>query len=319
DARVMWDAQSGKTRGFGFVAYREKTDAEQAINTMNGEWIGTRAIRVNWANQKGAASSFHRAHPGQLSYESVVTRTPYYNTTVYLGNMAPQTTPDQVTSLLQQYGYIVNTRFQFDRGYAFIKMDTHENAAAAIATLNGTVLNGRPLKCSWGKDRPGDAVAAMAVTGGMTAPPPPYGMNPIAGGYGSPAAAGYPPVPPPHYAGAAGYGGGGYPPAGPAGAASPWGGAPGYPGGYPQAPPTAPPGANGAAGASGVSASGVAPGSMGHSMPPPHGSPYYGYEMHHPHAAQAAAPASLSAPPVHNPQYYSHHSADGSQSGKGDH
>ncbi|RKP38505.1 hypothetical protein BJ085DRAFT_5609, partial [Dimargaris cristalligena] len=154
DARVMWDAQSGKTRGFGFVAYREKTDAEQAINTMNGEWIGTRAIRVNWANQKGAASSFHRAHPGQLSYESVVTRTPYYNTTVYLGNMAPQTTPDQVTSLLQQYGYIVNTRFQFDRGYAFIKMDTHENAAAAIATLNGTVLNGRPLKCSWGKDRP---------------------------------------------------------------------------------------------------------------------------------------------------------------------
>jgi len=33
-------------------------------------------------------------------------------------------------------------------------MDTHENAAMAICQLNGYNVNGRPLKCSWGKDRP---------------------------------------------------------------------------------------------------------------------------------------------------------------------
>lgn len=49
----MWDPVSGKSRGFGFVAFRDKTDAEQAIATMNGEWLGTRAIRCNWATQKG--------------------------------------------------------------------------------------------------------------------------------------------------------------------------------------------------------------------------------------------------------------------------
>jgi hypothetical protein len=32
--------------------FRDKTDAEQAIATMNGKWLGSRAIRVNWANQK---------------------------------------------------------------------------------------------------------------------------------------------------------------------------------------------------------------------------------------------------------------------------
>lgn len=52
DARVMWDMNSGKSRGYGFLAFRDKTDAEQAIATMNGEWLGSRAIRVNWANQK---------------------------------------------------------------------------------------------------------------------------------------------------------------------------------------------------------------------------------------------------------------------------
>lgn len=52
DARVMWDMNSGKSRGYGFLAFRDKTDAEQAIATMNGEWLGSRAIRVNFANQK---------------------------------------------------------------------------------------------------------------------------------------------------------------------------------------------------------------------------------------------------------------------------
>jgi nucleolysin TIA-1/TIAR len=56
DARVMFDAITGRTRGFGFVAFSRKEDAEQAIAKMNGEWLGSRAIRVNWANQKNSVS-----------------------------------------------------------------------------------------------------------------------------------------------------------------------------------------------------------------------------------------------------------------------
>lgn len=52
DARVMWDMATGKSRGYGFLAFRDRADAEQAIATMNGEWLGSRAIRVNWANSK---------------------------------------------------------------------------------------------------------------------------------------------------------------------------------------------------------------------------------------------------------------------------
>jgi nucleolysin TIA-1/TIAR len=52
DARIMADAATGKSRGYGFLAFRDRADAEQAIATMNGEWLGNRAIRVNWANSK---------------------------------------------------------------------------------------------------------------------------------------------------------------------------------------------------------------------------------------------------------------------------
>jgi len=52
DARVMWDQNSGKSRGFGFVSFEDRMDADKAIGTMNGVILGSKAIRCNWANQK---------------------------------------------------------------------------------------------------------------------------------------------------------------------------------------------------------------------------------------------------------------------------
>lgn len=105
----MWDPVSGKSRGFGFVAFRDKTDAEQAIATMNGEWLGSRAIRCNWATQKGKYKqiptldplfNFSLLHLGQtatpapqpgqqLPYEVVIHQTPAYVTSIYVGNLPP--------------------------------------------------------------------------------------------------------------------------------------------------------------------------------------------------------------------------------------
>lgn len=69
DARCMWDMASGKSRGYGFLAFRDRTDAEQAIATMNGEWLGSRAIRVNWANQKNQQAGMPAAPgPGNAAY-----------------------------------------------------------------------------------------------------------------------------------------------------------------------------------------------------------------------------------------------------------
>ncbi len=167
---------------------REKPDAEQAIATMNGEWLGSRAIRVNWANQKtqtgatarpagmgggmqsmggGGGMSGMGGSPapvnyqsgghipgGQaLDYETVAAQTPAFNTTVYVGNLIPYTTQADLIPLFQGYGFIVEIRMQADRGFAFVKLDTHQNAALAITHLQNQLVHGRPVKCSWGKDR----------------------------------------------------------------------------------------------------------------------------------------------------------------------
>jgi len=245
DARVMWDMNSGKSRGYGFLAFRDKTDAEQAIATMNGEWLGSRAIRVNWANQKtqGAPAPGMAASPrpgggmggggggggmggggggmggapapinfqgGPLSYESVVQQTPAYNSTVYVGNLVPYCTQADLIPLFQSIGYLSEIRMQADRGFAFVKLDTHEHAAMAIVQLQGQMVHGRPIKCSWGKDR---ADGGTAQPGGPMSPvpgaaPAPYGNMPM---YGIPQANSYGQYGFQGYAGAPGAGAPGMP------------------------------------------------------------------------------------------------------------
>ncbi|GAA5867824.1 hypothetical protein JCM3774_005869 [Rhodotorula dairenensis] len=157
DARVMWDANTGKSRGYGFLAFRDRTDAEQAINAMNGEWLGARAIRVNWANQKnqgqpGGPGMSSGGGPPPTSLDAVINQAPAHNTTVYVGNLVPYATQADLAPLFQSIGHVFEIRLQADRGFAFVKYATHELAASAIVNLNGTLVHGRPLKLSWGKE-----------------------------------------------------------------------------------------------------------------------------------------------------------------------
>ena len=166
DARVMWDMNSGKSLGYGFVAFRDKTDAEQAIALMNGERLGSRVIRVTWADEKtqGGPSSSSSGVPtrsggtaparmnflgGPLVYETVVRQTDKDNITVYVGNLDPYCTQADLIPLFQSIGYLSELRMHADRGFAFVKLDTHEHAAMAIIELHGHMVHGRPIKCSW--------------------------------------------------------------------------------------------------------------------------------------------------------------------------
>ena len=52
DCRVVRDPQTLKSKGYGFVSFTKKVEAENAIALMNGQWLGSRAIRTNWATRK---------------------------------------------------------------------------------------------------------------------------------------------------------------------------------------------------------------------------------------------------------------------------
>merc|ERR1712083_340191 len=62
DCRVVRDPTTNKSKGYGFCSFVRKVDAQTAIEQMNGQWLGSRSIRTNWATRKPAA-------PGSTSNE----------------------------------------------------------------------------------------------------------------------------------------------------------------------------------------------------------------------------------------------------------
>jgi nucleolysin TIA-1/TIAR len=191
EARIMWDTNTGRSRGFGFVTFAEVLPAENAMREMSGKWIGNRQIRVNWANPKvplGAPKSptsntILLAQPNVAGLETVLMQAPYHNTTVYIGNLPFHFPQEQLVMFFQPFGTVEEIRFQADRGFAFIRMNSHEAAAISIVNINGAVVNGRQIKCSWGRDR-SDSMSmwspiqgnAMLPATAMTYPPAGYSM-----------------------------------------------------------------------------------------------------------------------------------------------
>jgi RNA recognition motif-containing protein len=77
---------------------------------------------------------------------------------IFVGNLAPETRENQVRDLFAQHGKVRSIRLAADvfsgncRGFGFVEMEGHE-ARAAMAALNGNVLNGRPMKVNEEKAR----------------------------------------------------------------------------------------------------------------------------------------------------------------------
>ncbi|XWS60344.1 hypothetical protein CRYUN_Cryun07bG0027700 [Craigia yunnanensis] len=58
DARVVYDREAGRSRGFGFVTMSSETELNDAIAALDGQSLDGRAIRVNVAEERPRRSSF---------------------------------------------------------------------------------------------------------------------------------------------------------------------------------------------------------------------------------------------------------------------
>ncbi|KAH9804738.1 Oligouridylate-binding protein 1B [Citrus sinensis] len=159
DARVMWDQKTGRSRGFGFVSFRNQEDAQSAINDLNGKWLGNRQIRCNWA-AKGATSGDEKQSSDSKSVVELtngISEDGQEKSNEDAPENNPQYTTVYVTSVdLHRHfhalcvGTIEDVRVQRDKGFGFVRYSTHPEASLAIQMGNARILCGKPIKCSWG-------------------------------------------------------------------------------------------------------------------------------------------------------------------------
>jgi len=81
------------------------------------------------------------------------------STKLYVGNLAFQTTSEELQDLFAQAGTVESASVVEDRmtgrsrGFAFVEMATKEEATAAIEQFNGKEVGGRALKVNEAKPR----------------------------------------------------------------------------------------------------------------------------------------------------------------------
>ncbi len=63
-AKVMMDRDTGRSKGFGFVEMGTDAEAQSAINALNGQTIGGRAVVVNVARPREERPSGFRSPYG---------------------------------------------------------------------------------------------------------------------------------------------------------------------------------------------------------------------------------------------------------------
>ncbi|CAK8563961.1 unnamed protein product [Lathyrus sativus] len=202
DARVMWDQKTGRSRGFGFVSFRNQQEAQSAINELTGKWLGSRQIRCNWAtkgantndeNQSSDCKAVVELTSGvsgeiteerqEITGDDGPEKNPQY-TTVYVGNLAPEVTSVDLHHHFHALGVgtIEDVRVQRDKGFGFVRYSTHGEAALAIQMGNARFLFGKPIKCSWGSKPtpPGTASTPLPPPASPHVPVPGFSLAGLA-------------------------------------------------------------------------------------------------------------------------------------------
>ncbi|KAJ8518028.1 hypothetical protein ON010_g18254 [Phytophthora cinnamomi] len=170
-AKVVMDPVTRMSKGFGFVRFGSKEEADQALQTMNGVYCSSRPMRVSVATER--SKSRQQGAFGAPEEEGT-------NTTVFVGGLDPSTTEDELRARFGALGEIVSVKVPPGRGCGFVQYTTKEAAEVAITQMNGTVISGVKVRCAWGR-----SAAARAANQQQL-------LQPAANYYGYNAAYGYP-------------------------------------------------------------------------------------------------------------------------------
>ena len=91
---------------------------------------------------------------------------------LFVGNMSFQTTESELTALFQGFGQVTRVHVAVDRetgrarGFAFVEMPNDEEAAKAIAGLNGKEVGGRALKVNEARPKEARSGPPRSSSGG---------------------------------------------------------------------------------------------------------------------------------------------------------
>uniref|UniRef100_A0A8D0ATR9 ELAV-like protein n=1 Tax=Sander lucioperca TaxID=283035 RepID=A0A8D0ATR9_SANLU len=185
-SRILVDQVTGVSRGVGFIRFDRRVEAEEAIKGLNCQKPpgATEPITVKFANNPSQKTSQallsqlyqspNRRYPGPLAQQAQrfrfspmaidgVTSLAGINIPGHAGtgwcifvyNLAPDADESILWQMFGPFGAVTNVKVIRDfntnkcKGFGFVTMTNYDEAAVAIASLNGYRLGDRVLQVSF--------------------------------------------------------------------------------------------------------------------------------------------------------------------------
>ncbi|XP_028962738.2 polyadenylate-binding protein RBP47-like isoform X2 [Malus domestica] len=157
-AKVVFDANTGRSKGYGFVRFGDENERSQAMTEMNGTFCSSRPMRIGAATPR-KSSGYQQQYSSQGGYVSNGTPTQGFqfdgdstNTTIFVGGLDPNVTDEDLRQPFSQYGEIVSVKIPVGKGCGFVQFANRNNAEEALPKLNGTVIGKQTVRLSWGRN-----------------------------------------------------------------------------------------------------------------------------------------------------------------------
>lgn len=163
---------SNRPRGFGFVTFSTRAEAEEAMKELDGSDLDGRTIRIS--ESKPREKSTGPFNPSGAS-----------DVKLFVGNLSFDTVTERIRTLFESIGEVSDCYMPTDkatgrpRGFAFVTMPS-DLAQDALKKLTGEVMDGRAIRIeeAGGKKSSRDDFRGGGGGGG-------YGGGGGGGGYGN--------------------------------------------------------------------------------------------------------------------------------------
>ncbi|CAN6296338.1 unnamed protein product [Urochloa humidicola] len=160
-AKVVTDPNTGRSKGYGFVKFADENEKNRAMTEMNGVYCSTRPMRISAAIPKKSGGSQLPYSAAKAVYPATAYAVPQLqtvlpdsdptNTTIFIGNLDPNVTEDELKQICVQFGELIYVKIPVGKGCGFVQYAARASAEEAVQRLHGTMIGQQAVRLSWGR------------------------------------------------------------------------------------------------------------------------------------------------------------------------
>ena len=147
DSAVVMRNADGKSKGFGFVNFKDHEGASKAVAGFCEMKMGDRTLFADRAQKKSEREAMLRDKFKRLKEERM---TKYQGVNLYVKNLDDTIDEEKLKVEFDSFGTITSVKIMSDergvsRGFGFVCFSKPEEASAAVGEMNGRMVANKPI------------------------------------------------------------------------------------------------------------------------------------------------------------------------------